>query len=315
MTTADEMWLQAIRDCINGQWVESRHENSMEVIGWCHKLDTCDYTFLMNRRRKLSMQYAMAELLWYLTGNRTIELIGAYAPQYAKFTNNGIAWGAYGYRWAHDPTFLHALGHSGHQLYAVIDLLSKKPTDRRAVVTMWNAGDLALSLNVPMNDMPCTLTWQFLRRKDHLHMVCTMRSEDVWLGMPYDIFVNTCIQRLIADALHIKPGSYTHQVGSLHIYQSSLQKAHEALHEPRTMQFSHAWDYFTNWSLDEHAATAISLERLIREYGLMYYYETMTSLHPVLHDAVLICASKWIDIEAQKIKSRALREEYLRRQK
>lgn len=311
METADEMWLQGIRDCLNGNWVKSRIEDSMETIGWCQTLDTCNYTFLMNRRRQLSMIYAMAELIWYLSGQRTIEMIAAYAPQYVKFANKGIAWGAYGWRWQNDPTFLSALGHEGNQLQAVIDLLRAKSTDRRAVVTMWNAGDLAVALNTPMNDMPCTLSWQFIRRGDRLHMVCTIRSEDLWLGMPYDIFVNTCIQRLIANSLGIEPGSYTHQVGSLHVYESSLRKVHEALDAKCGTLFMHEWN-LRPFDLEAETSVAVTLESLARNQHHIYY-DTMLSLHPVLHDAVLLCASKWCPVTIGKLQSRVLRTEYERR--
>ncbi|MNP18299.1 Thymidylate synthase [compost metagenome] len=46
-----------------------------------------------------------------------------------------------------------------------------------------------------------------------------MRSNDIYLGMPYDIFSFTMLQEMLALELNVELGSYTHMVGSLHIYE------------------------------------------------------------------------------------------------
>jgi hypothetical protein len=66
---------------------------------------------------------------------------------------------------------------------------------------------------------------QFLIRHDLLHCVVTMRSNDLWLGFPYDVFTFTQIQRYLAVMLAVGLGSYTHNVGSLHLYEEHYEKA------------------------------------------------------------------------------------------
>ena len=56
-----------------------------------------------------------------------------------------------------------------------------------------------------------------------------MRSNDVWLGLPYDVFCFTSIQCLISEEIGIPLGWYQHQVGSLHVYDANKAKTQRSL--------------------------------------------------------------------------------------
>ena len=58
-----------------------------------------------------------------------------------------------------------------------------------------------------------------------------MRSNDLWLGFPYDVFQFTCMQVLMSMELGIELGSYTHIAGSLHMYKRDFDKAIERYKE------------------------------------------------------------------------------------
>lgn len=185
--------------------------------------------------RSASHMYANAELIWYLSGARDIDGIAAYAPQYERFSNRCvvdddyeyarsgetkmIAHGAYGHRWAR------VSGAGYTQLAHVIRTLKKNPNTRQAVLACWNFEDDAFHAeNGTRNDIPCTMTLKFYLRDGKLHCVTDMRSNDLWLGLPYDVYCFTAIQRLIADAVGAAYGTYTHTVGSLHIYDRNREK-------------------------------------------------------------------------------------------
>lgn len=210
-SSIDAMWKSAI-NCVldNGQDVDSRDGPCREVIGWHGELQG-DRTFLQNPTRQLDPVYAAAEILWYLSGSDSIEMIKAYAPQYERFAPNGTAYGAYG------PRFM-------PQLEKVVTVLRTANT-RQAIVAMWRPDDLAkvASGNVPP-DMPCTCMFQFQLRKGVLHMHTFMRSNDLWLGFPYDVFAFTCFQRLIAWWLDVQVGKYVHTVGNIHAYHRNWDK-------------------------------------------------------------------------------------------
>jgi len=106
------------------------------------------------------------------------------------------------------------------QIYSVINLLRDDPSSRQAVLAIWRSDDLTHD-----GDKPCTLNLQFFIRNDRLDAHVVMRSQDVWLGVPYDLFAFTQLQLTIASRLDVRPGRYVHHVGSMHIYERDLKRA------------------------------------------------------------------------------------------
>lgn len=303
MKTIDELWKTAIYSILKyGQTVQSRLGESLEILGWRSELQSLDNTFLTNERRQLSLPYASAEVLWHLSGTDTIKMISAYAPQYKKFAEHGKAHGAYGSRRVSDPGLVNAGARC--QLTEIIRMLKASGNNRRCVMTLWNGGDIVHAANNSRKDIPCTLTWQFIRRKK-LHMICTMRSQDAWLGMPYDIYTNTCLQRVIAWTIGVEPGIYIHQVGSLHLYEKHYKRAKEAFSADVNVT-SHNYksrkvDFF------EEAKKAVREEEAIR----CGKQRIELDVNPVFQDCVQLCASKWIGINVMDIQSDLLRRQYV----
>lgn len=147
---------------------------------------------------------------------------------FKQFTNDGIFHGAYGQR---------VYG----QLSEVVETLRRDPDSRQAVMTIFNA---ATDLGRGKNDIPCTLTIQFLIRKDKLNMRVNMRSNDVFLGLPYDLVQFGALQGAIAKALNVEMGWYCHTAGSLHMYLRDLDKCADLTAE------SADYDYEPLWSGD-----------------------------------------------------------------
>ena len=53
-------------------------------------------------------------------------------------------------------------------------------------------------------------------------MTTYMRSNDIWMGFPYDVFQFTAMQILLSMQLGVELGTYTHISGSLHLYERDL---------------------------------------------------------------------------------------------
>ncbi len=62
-------------------------------------------------------------------------------------------------------------------------------------------------------------------------MITHMRSNDAYLGLPHDVFCFTMIQEIIAKSVSAELGSYTHMVGSLHLYENDFRRAETFLNE------------------------------------------------------------------------------------
>ncbi len=236
----DSMWRGIIRDCLtDGVPLDSREGPTMEVIGWSGRLRVPSRNVLFSRTRRFSPIYAAAELLWYMSLSNRLQDIAPYAPQWKKYAESDDVYGAYGGRLRNLPGWV---GESGadafdplcnwwSQLDAVIELLREKPNTRQAIVTLWDSGDLPHAVDGDKGSIPCTLTWQFIQRNGVLHMIVNMRSNDVWFGVPYDIFAFTSVQQLLALELGCGVGTYTHHVGSMHIYSQHVDACKAALEE------------------------------------------------------------------------------------
>lgn len=127
---------------------------------------------------------------------------------FANFTDGGVFHGAYAVR-------AHGL------LTDLMALLEKDPSTRQAVLSVF---DSTRDLNRAKRDIPCTLSLHFIRRMSELELGVTMRSNDMWLGTPYDFTQFAILQASVAQALDLTPGRYTHTAGSLHVYVRDVPK-------------------------------------------------------------------------------------------
>lgn len=217
--TIDLAWKYALKDVLDfGDPVKSRNGGSKEIVGYAFRVLNPRARVLTNERRKMSRFYAAAETLWYLSRESHVARLVAYAPQYQRFAGSrGHANGAYGSRWRYN----------GHEdaIIAAYNVLRTQENSRQAVVAMWAPWDLETAFNKSSPDIPCTLSMQFLLRDGMLHLQVNMRSNDLWLGTPYDCFAFMTLQHLMADSLGVGLGTYVHSVGSMHIYDKDIEKA------------------------------------------------------------------------------------------
>ena len=162
----------------------------------------------------------LGEFCWYLSGANDLEFIEYYIPKYRDFAEDEILFGAYG------PRLLDMRGVT-NQLENIILLLQRKPSSRQAVVQLFDAEDIVEE----HKDVPCTSTIQFLLRSNRLEIITSMRSNDVYLGLPHDVFSFTMIQELVARRLGAELGTYRHIVGSLHLYDRDNEAVSRYLNE------------------------------------------------------------------------------------
>jgi thymidylate synthase len=161
----------------------------------------------------------LGELCWYLSGTNDFDFISFYVRRKDTDNEAGQIFGGYG------PRLFGLRGND--QIEQVTRLLRGNPQSRRAAVQLFEAGDLAEY----HADIPCTCTLQFMIRNERLDMLTYMRSNDVYLGMPHDIFCFTMMQELLARSLSVEIGNYKHMVGSLHLYDEKQELAQQFLDE------------------------------------------------------------------------------------
>ena len=172
-----------------------------------------------------------------LSGTSYPETVIAVGPQFTNYTeDDGKFHGSYGTR-------------TNGQYSVMIDRLKKDSYSRQCVVTIWNPERDMLEKK---RDYPCTILHQFRIRDSKLNMSVYMRSNDVWLGAAYDFFQFTRVQLAMCSVLGIEPGTYTHHVGSLHIYENNYEAADRLTKADSVAPIP----YFTGRTWDEVAASA-----------------------------------------------------------
>lgn len=191
---------------------------------------------------------AAVEALQLVAAHSDPDLVMRIAPKFRDYAEE-------------DETFHGAYGHRiGYQMPAITRKLTVDPHTRQAVATLWDSRRDNLE---GKRDYPCTVALQFEVREDGaLCMNTVMRSNDVWLGLPYDLFQFTQLQMTLAHALDRKPGWYRHTVLSMHAYTEDIDNLRN-VHPPRDDYFDPHWQprgiKVNGW----HTAAAIARKLMI----------------------------------------------------
>lgn len=201
-----------------GAPVTPRGKPTLELMAPTIVLDDPSDALPLGVNRGVNLRIAAVEALQLLAGQAASHLVVRASDRFRQYQEpSGIFWGNYGDR-------------IGLQFAALVERLRQDPASRQCVVTLWRSErDL---LTEGKNDYPCTIGFQFLIRGDQLHMVTTMRSNDVWLGLTFDVFQFTQLQLSLAACLGIEPGGYVHQPGSLHAYVEDLERIRDLKDTP-----------------------------------------------------------------------------------
>jgi hypothetical protein len=185
----------------------------------CHELINCAITLgheITYPSPVIDLGYFVAQLAWYLRAQPgAINGIDYYHTSWSRIT------------W-HDskPDINSNYGvyvFGEKQLYMAIERLKKEAHSRQALV-LFNRPDVLTS---DTHDHICTTSLQLLIRDWRLHAICTMRSNDFYIGYTYDVLFFRCLQLMALRLLQpiypgLELGSYHHNVGSMHIYHDDL---------------------------------------------------------------------------------------------
>ena len=214
----------------------------------------------------------IGELMWYLARSNDRDFVEYYIHDYGDPADGDEIFGGYG------PRLFDWNGIN--QFRNVRDLLRDNPDSRRAVIQLFAAGDIEET----HNDVPCTCTLQFMIRNDRLNLITHMRSNDIFLGLPHDIFCFTMLQEIMARDLGSEPGTYKHMVGSLHIYRKNVRDMEDFLREgwQPTSALMPAMPTGSPWPSIQ---TVLDAERAIR-LGLTMNSVNVATLDPYWADLV-----------------------------
>lgn len=207
--SADTAWLAAIQNvCLGGEAVAPQASTgangrvSFELIAHTMEFDM-GYP-IVTCKPNTSWIYMAAEAIWILSGENSLFYSQEIQRIQAPYSDDGKKLsGAYG------PSFQ-------SQLPYILDLFARDINTRQAVLTIWKRSPK------PSKDIPCTVALQWLIRNNKLHCIVTMRSSDVGMGLPYDMFSFACMSAEIASKLGVELGICYITAGSRHIYDNQI---------------------------------------------------------------------------------------------
>ncbi|HAM72874.1 MAG TPA: thymidylate synthase [Verrucomicrobiales bacterium] len=180
--------------------------------------------------KKVHLKSVIHELLWFLRGETNTRYLNEHGvsiwDEWAD--EHGELGRVYGAQWCDWRT---ADGRSIHQINRVIDQIRTNPDSRRLIVSAWNVGEIE-TMALP----PCHAFFQFYVQEGELSCQLYQRSADIFLGVPFNIASYALLTHMVAQVCGLKPGSFVHTFGDLHLYSNHLEQAKLQLtREPRPL--------------------------------------------------------------------------------
>lgn len=231
------------------------------------------------------------ELLWFLKGktdSRELEAAGVNiwkGNTRREFLDQrglthlpeGDIGAGYGFQWRHFGAEYQTCesdytGAGYDQISEVIRQLKEDPTSRRILFSAWNPAALN-QMALP----PCHVLCQFYvssgTKKPRLSCHMYQRSQDVFLGAPFNIFSYTALTYLLAKMCDMVPHELIISTGDTHIYKDHLEQMKEQMRRmPLTAPVLRVSDTVATKSIDDVTLDDFSVEGYFyhpRLYGKM----------------------------------------------
>src|SRR3954464_1981327 len=180
--------------------------------------------------KKLHVKSIIYELLWFLRGDTNIKYLNEHGVTiWNEWANEAGDLGRiYGAQWGDVRT---SDGRSIDQINQVLQQIKSSPDSRRLIVSAWNVGELD-RMALP----PCHTLFQFFVQDGELSCQLYQRSADLFLGVPFNIASYALLTTMVAQVCGLKPSTFVHTFGDLHLYANHLEQANLQLErEPRPL--------------------------------------------------------------------------------
>ncbi len=224
-------YLQLLRELLeHGRFKPDRTGTGTYAIFGAQARFPLDQGFPLLTTKKVHLKSVIHELLWFLRGDTNIRSLNEQGvtiwDEWADADGNlGRIYGAQWCDWRTPD------GGSIHQLDRVVEELKRNPDSRRLIVTAWNPGELD-AMALP----PCHTLFQFFVQDGELSCQLYQRSADLFLGVPFNIASYALLTLMVAHVTGLRPGTFVHTFGDLHLYANHLEQARLQLtRQPRPL--------------------------------------------------------------------------------
>ncbi|MFC5404659.1 thymidylate synthase [Cohnella soli] len=213
--TANDVWNQAHAELNNNSstLVAGRTGDTYELLHAVFSISNPRERWVTHRLPPISIAFALAEVVWIMASSNDAAVINFWNPPLQRYSGTGETYhGAYGYR------IRKRFGRD--QFIDAYNTLSHNSQSRQAVIMIWNPeDDQPNQFGVPVSsDIPCNICSMLKIRNSSLEWTQILRSNDIFLGVPYNFVQFTMLQEIMAGWLNVGLGTYTHFSDSLHLY-------------------------------------------------------------------------------------------------
>ena len=205
------------------------------LFGEQMRFDLSD-SFPILTTKKIHFRSVVTELIWFLNGGTNTTYLN---KNNCKIWNqwadeSGDLGPLYGKQWRRWET---PNNEYIDQITNVIKDIQVNPNSRRLVVSAWNPTDLPDETLSPQENVkkglmalaPCHTLFQFYVLDKKLSCQLYSRSQDFFLGTPFNISSYALLVILIAIETGLEPGELIWVGGDVHLYQNHIEQAKEQL--------------------------------------------------------------------------------------
>jgi thymidylate synthase len=192
------------------------------VFGYQMRYNLAD-GFPLVTSKKVYFKGLAVEMLWFLKGDTNIKYLNDNKVRIwdAWADEDGNLGPVYGKQWIN---WQGANGKTFNQIAAVIESIKTSPGSRRHIVNAWNVGEID-QMALP----PCHMFYQFYVAEGRLSCQLYVRSNDLFLGAPFNIAQYSLLVHMIAQQCDLEPGELVYTIGDAHIYTNHLEQIDEQL--------------------------------------------------------------------------------------
>lgn len=242
--TSENKYLELLREVMDSgeERTDRTGTGTMSLFGPQIEIDI-EESFPLLTSKKLNFKNIVTEVLWFLSGSTNINFLkengvniwdGNTSREFldGRGLNDykeGEIGPLYGYQWRNFGGDFRNIESKGvDQIQKMLELLKTDPTSRRIFMSAWNPSDLH-----KMVLEPCHISLQlYVSENKYLDGKLYMRSNDLFLGAPWNIAGYTLLIYMFGKLSGYKPRKLIYTLGDAHIYSTHISQVNEQINRP-----------------------------------------------------------------------------------
>jgi thymidylate synthase len=219
----------------------TRNGETASVFGKHISFDLSDGIFPLLTTKKMFFRGIVEELLFFIRGETNTKLLEEKGINIWKGNTNrdflnsigmenrneGFMGPMYGYQWRffnspYDEQTGKNINDGVDQLQNVINLILKDPMSRRIILTSFNPAQSSEGVLYPCHSL---IVQFYVTDNGSLNMFCFNRSQDLFLGTPFNIASSALLLILISKITNKTPGTLHMSLGDVHLYKNHYDLA------------------------------------------------------------------------------------------